>query len=118
MGVGGAINFSNHIAIARAGSKLKSQNFLEINRILQGPYRNAPVNKYKYSMQTKRARKGCLRFYHGIINYIDTNSKCRHLKKLTCKGTTLRQVFIRVYRLEIQSVTLVFSTQLCDLLPL
>ncbi len=38
-------------------------------------------------------------------------------KKFTCKGT-LRQVFIRVYRLEIQSVMLVFSTQLCELLPL
>jgi hypothetical protein len=38
-------------------------------------------------------------------------------KILTCKGT-LRQVFIRVYRLEIQSIMLVFSTQLCELLPL
>jgi hypothetical protein len=38
-------------------------------------------------------------------------------KKFTCKGT-LRQVFIRVNRLEIQSVVLVFSTQLCELLPL
>jgi hypothetical protein len=53
---------------------------------------------------------------HGIINYIDTKAKCRHLKKLTCKGT-LRQEFIRVYRLEIQSVMLVFSTQLCEMLP-
>ncbi len=35
---------------------------------------------------------------HGLINYIDTKAKCRHRKKLTCKGT-LRQVFIRVYRL-------------------
>jgi cation transporter-like permease len=37
--------------------------------------------------------------------------------KLTCKGT-LRQMFIRVYRLEIESVMLVFSTQLCELVPL
>jgi hypothetical protein len=29
---------------------------------------------------------------HGIINYIDTAAKCRHLKKLTYKGT-LQQVF-------------------------
>ncbi len=50
-----------------------------------------------------------------LINFIDTTAKCRHLKKLTRKGT-LR--FIRVYRLEIQSVMLVFSTQLCELLPL
>ncbi len=54
---------------------------------------------------------------HGQIKYIETKAKCRHLKKLTCKGT-LRQVFIRVYRLEIQSVMLVFSTQLCELSPL
>jgi hypothetical protein len=38
-------------------------------------------------------------------------------KKVTCKGT-LRQVFIRVYRLVIHSVMLVFSTQLRELLPL
>ncbi len=24
---------------------------------------------------------------HGLINYIEINAKCRHLKKLTCKGT-------------------------------
>ncbi len=39
------------------------------------------------------------------------------LKIFTCKGT-LRQVFIRVYRLGIQSVMFVFSTKLCELLPL
>jgi hypothetical protein len=54
---------------------------------------------------------------HGLINYKDTKTKCRHLKKLTCKGT-LRQVFIRVYGLEIQSVMMVFSTHLCELFPL
>jgi hypothetical protein len=48
---------------------------------------------------------------HGLINYIDNKAKCRHLKKLTCKGT-LRQVLIRVYRLEIRSVIFLFSTQL------
>jgi hypothetical protein len=41
-------------------------------------------------------------------------------KKFTCKGT-LRQVFIRIYVMEIanflHSVMLVFSTQLCDLYP-
>ncbi len=44
--------------------------------------------------------------------------QCKMLssKKLTCEGT-LRQVFIRVYRLAIQWVMLVFSTQLCELLP-
>ncbi len=29
---------------------------------------------------------------HGQINYIGTKAKCRHLKKLTSKGT-LRQMF-------------------------
>jgi hypothetical protein len=38
-------------------------------------------------------------------------------KKMPCKGTSL-QVFIRVYRLEIQSVMLVFSIQFCELLSL
>ncbi len=42
-----------------------------------------------------------------------TSSKT-HIK-LNRRGT-LRQVFIRVYRREIQSVMLVFSTQLCELL--
>jgi hypothetical protein len=37
----------------------------------------------------------CITHNHGLINYIDTKAKCRHLKKLACKGT-LRQVFIRV----------------------
>ncbi len=54
---------------------------------------------------------------HWLINYIDTKAKFCHLKQITCKGT-LRQVFIRVYRLEIQSIMLVFSAQLCELLPL
>ena len=36
---------------------------------------------------------------HGLINYIETKAKGCHLKKFTCKGT-LRQVFIRVYRLD------------------
>jgi hypothetical protein len=46
---------------------------------------------------------------YGLIHYKDTKTKCGHLKKLACKGT-LRQVLIRVYRLDIQSVMLVFST--------
>ncbi len=41
---------------------------------------------------------------HRLINYIETKAKCRHLKKYL----TLRQVFLRVYRLEIQSVMLFF----------
>jgi hypothetical protein len=51
------------------------------------------------------------------IKLIEVNAKCCHLKIFTCKGT-LRQVFIRVYRLEnscAHSVMLVFSTLICDL---
>ena len=54
---------------------------------------------------------------HELIQHTDTKAKCCHLKKFNCKGP-LRQVFIQVYRLEIQSVMLVFATQLCELLPL
>ncbi len=54
---------------------------------------------------------------YGLINYIDTKAKCRHPKILNYIGT-LRQVCIKVYSLDIKSVMLVFSTQLCKLLPL
>ncbi len=54
---------------------------------------------------------------HGLINFIATKGKCRHLKKFTFKVNS-RQVFIRDYGLEIQSVMLVLSTQLRELLPL
>jgi hypothetical protein len=38
---------------------------------------------------------------HGLIRYIMyiAKAKCRHLKKLICRGT-LRHVFIRIYRLD------------------
>jgi hypothetical protein len=69
----------------------------------------------KYLIYTlKRAEEGQV---HGLINFMNTKAKCRHLKKLTCTGT-LRQVFIGVYRLEIPPFMLVFSTQHCELLPL
>ncbi len=48
---------------------------------------------------------------HGLINFIDTKAKGRHLKKYwPVKGLCGRCLYIR---LEIQSVLLVFSTQLC-----
>jgi hypothetical protein len=47
---------------------------------------------------------------HGLIYYKETKLKCRHLRKLTCKWT-LRQVFVKVYRLEMQSVMLVFFSR-------
>jgi hypothetical protein len=41
----------------------------------------------------------CLQYVYcirGLIKYMDTKAKCRHLKNLTCKET-LRQMIIRVY---------------------
>ncbi len=63
-------------------------------------------HKYDVIFDDGRARVPCAQSalrYHGLINYLDSKAKCRHLKELTCKGT-LRQVLIRVYRLEWQSV--------------
>jgi hypothetical protein len=51
------------------------------------------------------------------INYIGTKGKCRHLKKLTCKGT-LPQVFIRVYRLVTQCHVGIFDQALRTVAPL
>ena len=48
----------------------------------------------------------CLGHIRRKIRLREGNAKYRHLKKLTCKGT-LRQVFIRVNRQEIQSVMLI-----------
>ncbi len=51
---------------------------------------------------------------HGLINYKDTKTKCCHLKKFTCNCiATFRLVFIRVYKLEIQSVMFVFRPSFC-----
>jgi hypothetical protein len=37
----------------------------------------------------------CIQYWfsrsHGLINYIDTKAKCRHLKKLACKGVYLSE---------------------------
>ncbi len=54
---------------------------------------------------------------HGLINYIETKAKCCHPKKIYLYMDFAAGVY-RVHRLEIQSVMLVFSTQLCELLPL
>jgi hypothetical protein len=53
---------------------------------------------------------------HGLINYIDITANWCHLKKLTCKGT-LRQLFFRVYILEIQSVMWVFRPSFVNCYP-
>ncbi len=73
-------------------------------------------NKYKKKHLSFFVHTTSIAPNHGPINFIDTKAKC-HLKIWTCGGI-LRQMFIRVYKLEIQSVMLVFSTHLCELLLL
>ncbi len=62
---------------------------------------------------------GAVDLSHGLMNNIYTKAKYRrHLKEFTAVKGLLRQVFIRVHRLVMQLVILVFSTQLCELIPL
>ncbi len=59
---------------------------------------------------------GTIAYPHGLSNNIDTKAKCRHRNKLT-----LRQVFIRVYRLKIQLVNshvVIFDPALWIVAPL
>jgi hypothetical protein len=46
------------------------------------------------------------------IRLIKSNATCRHMKKLTSKGT-LRQVFIRVFRLKIANLWCTLYSQSC-----
>jgi hypothetical protein len=48
--------------------------------LLQGVH----VTLVQLHLQSDRAEQGKV---HGLINFIDTRVKCRHLKKLTCRGT-------------------------------
>ncbi len=54
---------------------------------------------------------------NSVRDIMEGNANCRCLQKLTFKRT-LRDVIIRVFRLETQSVMLVFLTQLYELLTL
>ncbi len=66
-----------------------------------------------------------MRLYHGIINYIHVDVDVdRHQSKMSSskkiyilRGDFAARVY-QSYKLEIQSVMLVFSTQLYELLPL
>ncbi len=76
---------------------------------------------YLYNVHTANIAGGLKNriFYtvhRGLTNYIDTKAKCRHLKKLTWRDFAAG--FNQSFRLEIPSVMLVLSTQLCELLPL
>ncbi len=57
-------------------------------------------------------------YSHGLVNYTDTKMKCRHLKKKCPIKGLCDRCFSELSRLEIQSVVLVFLSQLCELLPL
>jgi hypothetical protein len=46
-----------------------------------------------------------------MINYLDTKAKCRHLKNIPVKGLCGR-FFIRIYRLETQTVVGIFDLAL------
>jgi hypothetical protein len=95
-----------------AGSRAGSPACLCVSDFSSSFSRSDLPRGWRYSYRPLFSLPGHLRFHrqvHGLINHIDTKAKCRHLKILTCRGT-LRQVIIRVYRLEIQSVMLVSST--------
>ncbi len=89
----------------------------QVSRIVESPCSPVPAQSDGRSSEPIF----CLNRTCGVIrwtnNDIDISAKCRQLKKLTWKGT-LRQMFIRVYRLKIQSVMSVNSTRFCELLPL
>ncbi len=101
------------------------EHILNILLVLPRPFlplffiANFYVNDRSISVDQKYTVWILVQFYvapphQGLVNYVDTKAKFRQLKKLTCKET-LRQVFSRVFKMEIQSVMLVFSTQLCEL---
>jgi hypothetical protein len=81
------------------------------------PYKLTDCILLSHCIQDPTLEYHCRTIASNMDQLTNTKAKCRHLKKFTCKGT-LRQVSSRVYRLEIHSVMLVFSTQLCELLPL
>ncbi len=82
-------------------------------------HRRTVINYYKGSMHSLlRTLRCCLllpakdkSLAHGLFNVIDTKAKCRHAKKLICKGT-LRQVIIRVYTMDTVSHVGIFDPAL------
>jgi hypothetical protein len=93
-----------------------SSKVLDRQRGKENSWRKASVRLLAKRIHRSRGRREqgdvCVCVLHGLIKFIDNKVKCRHLQNFTCKGTLRQVVFIRVYRLEIQSVMLVFSTQI------
>jgi hypothetical protein len=94
---------------------MKNQTYCRCIKITKGQL-NTPCTSFDIRPRTCLVTLFPVLYYpnHGLINYISNKAKRPHPKKVISEGT-LRQVFIRVYRLEIYSVMLVFSTQLCVL---
>ncbi len=63
------------------------------------PSYSHPPNKHATHMHFHRGhlsiKKICggKEYMHGLINYIDTKAKCRHLKKFICKGILRPSVY-------------------------
>jgi hypothetical protein len=74
------------------------------------------VREFFETVGLMNSLRSCVRFVEGYI-YVNLIFVFMFTLLSTNKGT-LRQVFIRVNRLEIQLVMVVFLTQLCELLPL
>jgi hypothetical protein len=60
----------------------RAQNFKKIAKLLSGS-----------CLENKHKLLGIIRIIERLNSYVEGNAKCRHLKKMTYKGT-LRQVFI------------------------
>ncbi len=65
----------------------------------------------------KQGTKISLSFNRGLINYIDTKAKCLHIRKFYMQRDLAAGFFQSLQRLQ-SAIMLVFSTQLCELLPL
>jgi hypothetical protein len=63
---------------------------------------------YKIMFMYNTAVVQCIDCKRRKIRLIKVNAKCRHLKKIICKGT-LRQVFIMLHGLEIENFLYTFS---------
>jgi hypothetical protein len=74
----GVLNVENRSAWSATGISLHSVKFPSASG-LKHPISGMTMRLLFYLMT--------MPWLHGLINYKDTKTKCRHLKKLTGKGT-------------------------------
>ncbi len=67
------------------------------------------VNLWVWRLMARIWWRLSVRWVHGLTNYTDAKANCRHLKILTC-----REVFIRVYRLELYSQSCRYCRPSCS----